>query len=101
MKYLKTFENNTNTYNIGDYVYLNLHQIDKNNKEAGYTEKIPDSPFARILEYSPEFKHYPYEIEINLETENQMVKHNEILRRMTQEEIKEYKIKKTSNKYNL
>jgi len=103
MKYLKYFEtdDNEHKYKIGDYVLLDLEEIDRENVEHGYSqESAPDGDSGEIFQIQNNISGYPYEIRL-YNGKMFLALDKEIKRTLTSEEIKEYEIKKDVNKYNL
>jgi len=103
MKHLKIFEDLYKFYNVGDFVYLDLIKINKNSNIYEFIDKTPTSPLAKIIECEPDFD-YPYAVEIpsnHNDCFNFDVAKDEILRLLTDDEIKDYNLKVTANKYNL
>lgn len=113
MKYLKKFEESKENgrYDVGDYVLLDLEKMKDNNDKLrleikdinnlDFDDDLPISPLGRVMEYEPAFD-YPYQVKV-FPTKNQYndIKHDEIIRHLTPEEIKEYKMLFTAEKYNL
>jgi len=99
MKHLKAFESTywEQNYRIGDYVLLDLERIE----EEGYNKdviKFIDN-MGKIVKYE-EDQSYEYTVEFYTNT-TIPVREEEILRKLTPEEITEYKMKKDANKYNI
>jgi hypothetical protein len=110
MKYLKTFEETiicgiTYKYDVGDYVLLNKEEMDKNTIEDHVSPhdlvefKVKIIEIRTKDEYGKQYP-YPYIIE-TFDNKKCAIKDTEILRKLTVNEIEEYKIKKLSKKYNI
>jgi len=95
MKYIKTYESEVNYhYNIGDYILLkNIENW--NIKDIAIIIDIPDRNLDKII--------------INAESSNSVgnkelklwININKVERKLTSKEIKEFKLQKDINKYNL
>jgi hypothetical protein len=109
MKYLKTFEDViisgiTFKYNVGDYVLLSEEVMNKNTKDDNtgphglqtFQVKIIN---IRLKENGEKYP-YPYIVE-TYDNDQCVVKDNEIVRKLTYNEIKNYKLKKQTTKYNI
>jgi len=95
MKYLKYFENN---YEVGDFVIIDLNKI-SGNSPAMSIASDNDYMKAKIIKINNK-QEYPYNIQYDGERRLTVDK-NEILRKLTPEEIEEYKIEIQAKKYNL
>lgn len=89
MKYIKTFENNDLTYKIDDYVYFVGYGDDISN--FGKINKINKSKHNRTWDYSI----------CTPEVNNIYIDEDDIDRKLTIDEIEEYKIKILSKKFNI
>lgn len=105
MKYLKTFEEIvisgiTFKYNVGDYVLLNKEEMDKNTIEDNVGPYGIQTFQVKIINILSIDLPYPYIVETydNIQC---VVKETEIIRKLTYAEIKEYKLKKQTTKYNI
>jgi len=99
MKYIRLFENYTG-YDVGDYILLDLELMIKHLKaEKIYNYVIPDS-FAIIEEFRERSKKYPFLVK-SYDNLKSFIQLDEIIRKLIPEEIEEFKIKQTANKYNL
>ena len=110
MKYLKTFEESiicgiTYKYDVGDYVLLNKEEMDKNDLEDNNQPHNLQDNKAKIIEIRiKDDDDQPYPFPYSVETyDNKIcaIKDTEIIRKLTDDEIEKYKIKKLSKKYNI
>jgi hypothetical protein len=104
MKYLKTFEEIvisgiTFKYNVGDYVLLNEEEMDKNTIQDNVKPHELTYFKVKIIEILNPYP-YPYITE-TYDNNKCAVKETEIIRKLTYAEIKEYKLKKQTTKYNI
>ena len=100
MKYIKTYEELEYKYKIGDYVLLDIDAIvGKNIFNNNLDPK--DIPKEDKGEISLINKDLFYEYTVKLFNDECGVDNDEIIRKLTPEEIEEYEIKKASLKYNL
>ena len=111
MKFLKTYEETINNiiykYDEGDYVLLNKEEMDKNTIEDNVSPHDLEFFDVKIIKIRTTDENgnihnylYPYIIE----TYNNVkcsVKESEIIRKLTDDEIKEYNLKKQIFKYNI
>jgi len=109
MKYIKTFEKVIYPllYKEGDYVLLDTEKINKNNKSNNYTDQNInyDNRFGIIntQEFDDSFP-FPYLVKTYAAGEDEEglnTSDSEIVRLMTPEEIKNFKIKIDANKFNI
>lgn len=104
MKYLKTYEKHKIEYNSGDYVLLNIKKIIKELKPNEYA---PTDSFAYIdyISYNNIGEIYEVKLSDYDEHEIYQIKENEIIRKLTKEEIKIFKEKqkiyRNAKKYNI
>ena len=106
MKYIKTYEKyNSSHYEKGDYVILNIDEINTNNEIDGRTI-VGEEPYkpinnmALVTKFNISNEDYPYIVKFYNDDQTN-VGEDEILRKMTPEEILEFNIKKEGVKYNL
>jgi len=106
MKKLKKFEdikkfNNryTGKYKIGDYILLNVEEIENNNKIWGYLDVIYDN-FGLITDIQQDDSEIPYIITF-YNNEIIFVDEDEIKRLLTNDEKNIFLLKKETYKYNL
>ncbi len=96
MKYLKQFEDYFQEYNVGDYVLLNLDEVNKEWKIVDNNGNfiIDDTAIieAALIDY--------YEIKFS-DDDTLHVKEKCIKRLLTPEEINKFNLKKDTKKYNL
>lgn len=85
MKYLESY--NSYKYNIGDYVLFNNPDDKKKLK-------------GQIVDIEVNSKLWPYRINYYAERTG-LLSEDEIIRKLTQEEIEEIVIKRNMNKYNI
>lgn len=95
----KIFEKYSNSwYKVGDYILLLEDDIHKK-------WRVELQGYIYEVYYNEEEREYQYHVEGKYHDNNEpvvfWVNISEIERRMTPEEIENYKIKKDSNKYNL
>ena len=105
MKHLKSFEISyfEPHYKVGDYVLLDLDEIEKNLKgENGklYVNDLPDDVMGKIVSYDGESK-YCYHIKFYEGSTIYEVEGSEIKRKLTPEEIDSIEIKNDARKYNI
>jgi hypothetical protein len=104
MKHLKIYERYKIEYHIGDYVLLNVKKITKN---LIGTESPPTDNFAHIDYIQDNGFDVIYEVTLPSYGDNEIyeVKEEEIIRKLTKEEIKIFKEKQKlyqdSNRYNI
>ena len=98
MKYIKTFENKTKTkYEIGDMVKLKLIP-----EYVRTIKNIKENLYVEITNIQPDYYDYSIYDFKTLLTEKVLCGYENMIRRkMTTEELKEYKIKKEAQKYNI
>lgn len=98
IKQFKIFESSYSKYNVGDYVILLDDDIHKK-------WRVDLQCYIYEVYYNEEEREYQYHVESVYPDNNEpvvfWVNNSEIERRMTPEEIENYKIKKGSEKYNL
>ena len=98
IKTFKIFENSYSKYQEGEYVLLSEDDIHKK-------WRVKLEVYIYEVRYNEDDREYQYHVEgvylINNEEAVFWLKNDEIERRMTPEEIENYKIGKESNKYNL
>jgi len=104
MKYLETYlevENSLLKYKKGDYVLLDLETI--LTKYGTNWQGYPTNKFARIYKVKSTMHIQPYLILVDHDHPFNIfhLKEDEILRKMTPKEIKQYKLEQIANKYNL
>ena len=100
MKYIKTFES-IDKYTVGDYIFLNLEQITRNNINNGYRDDAPISPLGKIMEHD-KGEEYPYVVMVlPLNSGYNRIRNDEVIRSLTPKEIDEFDIIGAQNKYNL
>jgi len=105
MKYLKTYEENKSLqiYYPGDYLLLDVERIKNDNIELrnkyGDDFSDPTDNLSQMVKYDKS-DDYPYIVKL-YNGDEQCLDNKEIIRKMTSEEIEEYKLKKTAFKYNL
>lgn len=109
MKYLKTFEKKFQKklkYNVNDYILIDIDEILRKNKEESIAGSPPDNlaKIEKILNDTPgkdrEGDWFPYDI-IFFNNQNITIRPEEIIRKLTDDEILEYESKKQGTKYNL
>lgn len=98
IKSFKIFENSYSKYNVGDYVILLEDDIHKK-------WRVELEVYVYEVFYNETERQYNYHVEGKYRDADEntvfWVENSEIERRMTPEEIENYKIRKNSNKYNL
>ena len=102
MKYIKTFENIVR-YKIGDYVLLDMDEIIEHNKKIKNEDDIPFK-FSKIINMNSYLISFPYGVGYKPDEEDEepcFVRKEEIIRKLSPEEIDEYEAIKNSKKYNL
>ena len=93
MKYLKKYEEVQNEYGVGDYVLLDLDEIDKDNEKNGYSiNSKPDGDCGKIISKDSN-ELYPYGVKLYTD-DIFLTKNEEIKRLLKPAEIEEFKIKK-------
>jgi len=101
MKYLKEFEASDEKYTDGDYILLDLDKILIDNKEMD----LDHNPIydKALINDDCDDGEYPYSIEFynGEDPEFRYVSEEEIKRKLTPEEIEEFKMMSTANNYNL
>ena len=103
MKHIKTYEENKSRYNIGDIVILNLDKMRRNNIANGYNDNasIIDS-VAEIIDDTTDVKGPLFDYEISYyNDESTSIYYDEIEGLASKDEVKRFKLKNDSNKYNL
>ena len=108
MKHLKTFEKKVQKilkYNINDYILLDINEILRKNEEDSIAGIPPDN-LAKIEKILDDTEHdrdgdwFPYDI-IFFNNQKLTVRPEEIIRKLTEDEILKYESKKQGMKYNL
>ena len=95
MKYIKTYEDESKKYDVGDYIILNFETDVKTFLE----NNVPDyEDIAKIIQI--EVRAFLYKVEFNNGYDFN-VKENEILRLASPNEIDEYETKISARIYNL
>jgi hypothetical protein len=98
IKTFKIFENSYSKYQEGDYVLLSEDDIHKK-------WRVKLEVYIYEVRYNEDDREYQYHVEGEYLRDNEeavfWINSNEIERRMTTEEIENYKIKKETQKYNL
>ena len=100
MRYIKSFEKNSTLYNIDDYVLLDLQKIDDYNKSTKSSSIPIRDPFVKILQTITDDDVMPYRIEF-YNDDYYRVKDQEIIRKLTPEEIENFETRRKAIKYNL
>jgi len=101
MKYLKAFETKNLKYKKGDYVLLDLEEIDKENIRTA-SQEVPDSNLGLIVSLDTGDKNvYPYTIKSPDSKRDHRFREEEIIRHLTQSEINEFDLTSISKQYNI
>ena len=105
MKYIKKFENieedlKNMKYQADDYVLLDIDKIIDNNSKNN--ETIVPFKYVQIRYVKPNIR-YSYRVDFDSKDNNGVcwVNEDEIIRKLTPEEIEECEMIKNANKYNL
>ena len=100
MKYIKPFDI-INKYKIGDYILIDLTQLEHDQVHLIKTgEKLPEDYGMTIISDFDESEVYPYSVTFYTGEED-FIKDDEIIRKLTPSEIEKFKTKIEANKYNI
>ena len=97
MKYLKFEEYRYYTYHIGDYILLDLEEM--LDFDGGVNDSSEYDSFGLIVEIEND-DDMPYLINF-YNSEEVFVREDEIIRKLTSEEIEEFELKKIAHIYNV
>ena len=104
MKYLKKYEDvnwdsqetgSDDSWKLGSYVLISDDSI-KNNTEL---DSLPKPPFGRVVKWRVD-EEFPFDVKF-VNGHIYQFAESEIKRYLTDEEIKQFKLEKETNKYNL
>ena len=104
MKYLKTYEEISVKYKVGDYVYLNINKIEDELEMnfLDYNEDyfIPEDPLFKIYYVDSRDENFTYNGQF-FDGNEFNCNDSDILRFSTPAEIEEFEEKKAALKYNI
>ena len=98
MKYIKQYENIDNKYKVGDYVLLDIEEIERENIRTA-SQDVPISELGLIIDIDLNIN-YPYIIK-SISNKTCRIREVEIIRLLTPSEIDKFELTPISNKYNL